>query len=103
MQEHHWNRAFENRLELIPKFSLWGDRVSLKTPVIFQLLRNREFPGSPAWGYLVWINPEILITVAEKTSVGLSYYSETFVGTDQASFVEGLRNGVAQFVFQQSF
>lgn len=97
------NRAFENRLELIPKFSLWGDRISVKTPLIFQAWRNRSFTGTAPWSYLLWVNPEILVTVAEKTSVGVSYYSETFVGTDQASLAEGLRSGVAQFVFQQSF
>ncbi len=96
------NRAFENRLELIPRFRLFGDKVSLRLPLIYQALRLRPYQQAAAWKHVLWVNPELLVSVAEGTSVGASYYSETFVG-DGADLSAGLKSGVAQLVFQQTF
>lgn len=96
------NRAFENRLELGPRITLLADRLSLRVPLIYQALRLREFQTAAAWRHVLWINPELILALAEKTSVGVSYYSGSFVG-ENASFESGIKTGVMQLVFQQYF
>ncbi len=96
------NRAFENRLELASRLMLWADRLSLRVPLIYQALRLREFQAAAAWKHVLWINPELILAIAENTSVGASYYSGSFIGED-ASLESGIKTGLMQLVFQQNF
>lgn len=94
------NRTFDNRLEFIPRLTLGSDRVTLRLPLVYQAIHLREFRSPATWRHLLWINPEVLVAVAEKTFVGVSYYSESFIG-EKASLEQGLLSGTAQLVFHQ--
>jgi len=95
------NRAFENRLELVARFTFLADKVSLRLPLIYQAMRLRPYQQAAAWKHALWVNPELLVAVAEGTSIGASYYSASFVG-ENAGFAGGLESGVAQLVLQQT-
>ncbi len=102
------NRAFENRIELGARLSLFQDRLTLRLPVILQSVRHRKFVAEAtnhdAWTHSVWIHPEIMVQVAAKTSVGLAYYSDSLADEQlaKADLSSGLKRGVIQLVLQQS-
>lgn len=102
------NPAFENRIELGAQLSFFQDKISLRLPVVLQSVRHRQFNAEAvnnnAWAHSVWINPEVMVQVAEKTSVGLAYYSDNLADEQlaNADLRAGLSKGVVQLIFQQS-
>jgi hypothetical protein len=102
------NRSFENRIEAGPRLTLFDEKVVFKMPLVVQSLRHRHYSPDAAndggWAHYVWVNPEILVTVAENTVVGLGYYSDTLMdeSLSRGDVEGGLKRGVVQAIFQQS-
>lgn len=102
------NRWFENHARADFELSFFKEQLAVRLPIILQSFVHRtvaDATDSGTWKHWVWINPEILWSIEENTMVGLSYYSEILFAEDlgQSQFGDGLKNGVTQLVFQQSF
>lgn len=100
------NRAFENRVEWIVQKNFFGERLTLRIPLIWQQINYRKYQENAlhqdTGESLLWINPELIYALSENTAFGLAYYSDNFVG-EENSFSRGIERGVTQFVFQESF
>ncbi len=102
------NRQFENRIELGPLFSFFQDTIKLKMPLILQSLKYPSFHASAknndSWVHQLAFYPEVLVRVAKNTQVGLAYCSDSLIADDfsRENLGPGFKNGVIQFVLQQS-
>lgn len=103
------NPAFENRVYLIGSFDI-TDNLNFTVPVMVHATLSRNYApagdASGAWGFTVWTWPELTFAVADKTSVGLSYYSGNLIQSDftDTNFFGpdgGFTKGIAQVVFHQ--
>ena len=101
------NKAFENRVYLIADFAL-ASNLSFSLPLFFHQGRHRNFAAgaanNDAWSFYLYSWPELTYRVDEHYSVGLSFYTGSFVQDDLSGFdlVKGFENGSAQFVFNAS-
>jgi len=101
------NPLFENRMQAKVSFQL-TDQLALGFPLIWQATKMRTSLGaskSGVWDHYLWINPEILYALNTQTTLGLAYYdlgSLTKNDLSDLSIMEGLRDGVVQFIFKAS-
>lgn len=91
------NSSYENRVELVPFYSLFQDRLALKLPLVWQLINNRT-----SWDHLLWINPEVTYAVDEHVRVGVAYYSESFTRPNGMDIISAFQQGTIQMVMQAS-
>ncbi len=102
------NQVFENRVELGVKVSFFTEMVTLNLPVVLQSHRYRHYQAeaenNDGWAHDIWINPELTVAVAENTTLGIAYYSDTLANASltEPDVSNGLRKGVFQFIFTQS-
>lgn len=100
------NRLFENRMDWILSRTFFNEALTFSFSLVWQQIRYRQFEegahNHAVWNSLLWVSPEIIYSIAQNTGIGIAYYSENFVGEGN-SFSEGLRRGVTQAIFQQSF
>jgi len=88
------NARLENRTEWAMEFVLLKEKLRAKLPLIVQHIYHRD----SSWSHALWISPEAIYSVAEKTGVGLAYYSQPL---NHEGFSSGMENGIVQVVFQQ--
>lgn len=102
------NKVFENRVEMGVRMTFFQDALTVKLPLILQSERYRHFlagaENDDAWAHSLWINPEITYQVAENTTLGVAYYSDTLSNDKltEPDISNGLRKGIFQLVFTQS-
>jgi len=102
------NKVFENRVELGLRVSFFADVLTFHLPVILQSYRYRHFragaENDDGWAHDIWINPEVTVAVAQKTTLGLGYYSDTLANASltEPDISSGLRRGVVQLILTQS-
>lgn len=89
------NARLENRTEWAMEFVLLKERLRAKLPLIVQNVYHRD----SSWSHVVWVNPEAIFAIAEKTGVGLAYYSQPL---NQDGFSKAIEHGIFQVVFQQA-
>ncbi len=101
------NPVFENRLQAKATFQL-TQNLTFGLPLIWQVTKMRQSPGaskSGIWDHYIWINPELFYSLDSHYSVGMAYYdlgSLTRGDLSDLTIMEGLRDGVVQFIFKAS-
>lgn len=101
------NPLFENRFQGKATFNLTS-QLTLGLPLIWQSTKMRESVGaskSGIWDNLVWINPEVFYALDSNYTLGLAYYDLSGLTKNDLSdlqIMEGLRDGVVQFIFKAS-
>ncbi|NBX75597.1 MAG: hypothetical protein EBQ92_03520 [Proteobacteria bacterium] len=101
------NPLFENRFQIKASFTLTS-QLTLGLPLIWQSTKMRVSAGaskSGIWDNFIWINPELFYALDSNYTVGLAYYDLGGLTKNDLSdlqIMEGLRDGVVQFIFKAS-
>lgn len=94
--------VFENRVYIIPSWDITS-KLNFSLPILLGMSFKHSIPGALDRSYLAMIWPELMYQVGPKTSIGLSYYSESFVNAQNVVDVSaGLATGTGQLVFAQT-
>ncbi len=102
------NYSFENRMEFGPQLTLLREALKISVPLVFQARRHNNYQPDASmnntWSYSLWLSPEVIYKLTESTSIGVAYYSDTFIdeGFRQTDVSGGLNKGTFQMVLQQS-
>ncbi len=89
------NNFFENRMELISKYSFFSEKLLLKLPIVWQSLKRKELVEQ-----ILWISSEVIYALDESISVGLAFYSENLITENGFRLIGALEEGTVQAVLQ---
>jgi len=101
------NPIFENRFQVKATLNLTS-QLTLGLPLIWQSTKMRQSPGaskSGIWDNYIWVNPELFYALDSNYTLGLAYYDLSGLTKNDLSdlqIMEGLRDGVVQFIFKAS-
>lgn len=101
------NPLFESRFQFKATVNLTS-QLTLGLPLIWQDTKMRESAGaakSGIWDNYIWVNPEIFYALDSHYTLGLAYYDIGGLTKNDLSdlqIMEGLRDGVVQFIFKAS-
>lgn len=103
------NPIFENQLTLLWEFFFIENRLKIAIPLMFHQTRYAAFrPGArnnDAWGYLVWLYPEVEFRVSPFFALGAGYFTANLVTADLSSFTlgDGFSKGTVQAIVKANF
>lgn len=101
------NPIFESRFQLKATVNLTS-QLTFGLPLIWQRTKMRESLGaskSGIWDNYIWINPELFYAIDSHYTVGMAYYDLGGLTKNDFSdlqVLDGLRDGVFQFIFKAS-
>ena len=80
---------WENRSEWALEMTFLREKLRARLPLIVQNIRNQD----RSWEHLVWVSPEVIYSIGEKTGLGVAYNNDGMTP---------LKEGAIQLVLQQA-